>query len=117
MSGFDSQSVALTGLTGSAIYGMAETIGVTLHVEPPQAALLLCFMAAVTIAPAGWWKSPKQWIVILFAALSLMVAALGVNGADQKLQRGEVLLVPAAVAQSNPTPPPTPIIWEPRRPW
>ena len=111
------QSVALTGATGTAIYAMAETVGVTLHAEPPQVALGLCLMAAVAMSPNGWWRSGRQWIFMVFAALSLMVTALGVNGADQKLQRGEVLLVPAAVAQSNPTPPPTPIIWEPRRPW
>jgi len=112
----DSQSVALTGLTGGAIYGMAELVGGVLHVEPPQAALGLCLLAAVSVAPEQWWRSVRQIITTLFAALALLVTAYGANRADVKLQQGEALLARPADAQEAP-PPPTPPIWEPRRPW
>ena len=113
----DTKSVALTGITGGAIYGMAETLGLAIHVEPPQAALVLCLMAAVVMAEPGWWKSLRQILITAFAALALMVTALGANKADTRLQNGGSLLVRPAEAQSAPTPPPTPIVWKPRRPW
>lgn len=111
----DSQSVALTGMTGGAVYAMAETVGYVVDLSPPRVALGLCVLAAVAMAPDGWLRSPRQWITTLFAALALFVTALGTNGADVKLQKAEAGIVADRAHAQQQEPEPTPR--GPREPW